>query len=449
MNSEFDIVILGLSVTSSWGNGHATTYRSLIRGLAARGHRVLFLERDTPWYAGNRDEPNPRGARTEIYDSVEELTTRFEREVAGADLVIVGSFVPEGTRVGEWVTSLAKKTTAFYDIDTPVTLAQLAEGRREYVTPDLIARYHMYLSFTGGPVLRRIENEYGAPMARALYCSVDTELYRPEPRPPRWDLGYLGTYSDDRQPALQSLMLDPARHWSQGRFAVVGPMYPPEIRWPANVKREIHLSPRDHPAFYGSQRFTLNITRQAMKQAGYSPSVRLFEAGACAAPVISDWWEGLDSLFVIGKELLISSDAEDTLRILKDTPDHQRQALGEAARRRILAEHTPQQRAAQLENYLKEANDNISSHQARRDRRSGQADHGVAERVAPQPTREATGRQTGADAGTAADSRSLYQPSGAGAGNGGADRTATRPRCTAPRRTGRDAAGGVGRKGPR
>jgi spore maturation protein CgeB len=414
MKPEYDIVIFGLSVTSSWGNGHATTYRSLIRGLAERGHRVLFLERDTPWYAGNRDEPNPRGAHTELYDNFDDLPARFERAVADATLVIVGSFVPEGTRVGEWVLSIAKGTTAFYDIDTPVTLAKLAEGCREYVTPELIRRYRLYLSFTGGPVLRLIENRYGSPMARALYCSVDTELYRPEPRPCRWDLGYLGTYSDDRQPVLDSLLLEPARQWKAGQFAVVGPMYPKEIRWPANVDRNYHLSPREHPQFYGSQRFTLNVTRDAMKQAGYSPSVRLFEAGACAAPVISDWWEGLDSLFEIGKEVLISSNSEDTLRYLRDCPDAERSALGEAARLRILAEHTPCQRAAQLDSYLKEVYDNFSSHQARRNGRKRQVDHGVENGLASQCPGEATGGETRAKAGDAADPRGLHEPAGAG-----------------------------------
>lgn len=414
MKQPFDIVILGLSVTSSWGNGHATTYRSLIRGLAAQGHRVLFLERDAPWYAGNRDDPNPRGACTEIYRDLADLTDRFERHVAEAELVIVGSFVPEGTLVGEWVLSVAKGDTAFYDIDTPVTLAKLAAGNREYITPELIARYGMYLSFTGGPVLRFIESRYGSPMARPLYCSVDPEQYVPQPRPARWDLGYLGTYSDDRQPVLDALLLEPARQWREGRFIVAGPMYPPDVRWPVNVDREIHLSPREHPAFYGSQRFTLNVTREAMKQAGYSPSVRLFEAGACGVAIISDWWEGLDSLFEIGKEVLIAGNAEDTLRYLRDYPDAQRAAMGNAARRRILAEHTPRQRALQLESYVKEMHDDFSSHTARGNGRDRKVHDGVAAGVASERQRPAAGGEARGTTGTGADSRHLHEPAGAG-----------------------------------
>ena len=205
------ITILGLSITSSWRNGHATTYRGLVRELTARGHQTLFLERDVEWYGSNRDMPNPPFGRTELYYSVEDLKTRFAGEVEASDLVIVGSYVPEGIEVGKWVTSLASGITAFYDIATPVTIGGLERGRIEYISRELIPKYDLYLSFTGGPLLARIEQEFGSPAARPLYCSFDPALYRPEDAPMRWDLGYLGTYSDDRQPALDRLMLEPAR----------------------------------------------------------------------------------------------------------------------------------------------------------------------------------------------------------------------------------------------
>ncbi len=414
MNRPYDIVILGLSVTSSWGNGHATTYRGLIRGLAARGHRILFLERNQEWYAGNRDEPKPAGATTILYDAVDELIARHEAAVRDAGLVIVGSFVPEGLRVAEWATAVATGQTAFYDIDTPVTLAKLAAGERAYISPELIPQFDLYLSFTGGPTLRFIESRYSARAARALYCSVDTEVYRPVSRRCHWDLGYLGTYSNDRQPSLDCLLLEPARQWKEGRFAVVGPMYPKIIEWPRNVFREIHLAPREHPAFYAEQRFTLNITRAAMKQAGYSPSVRLFEAGACAAPVISDWWDGLDSLFAIGRELLVSSGPEQTLRYLRDVSDEQRLAIGHAARARVLAEHTPEQRAIQLERYWKEADDHVSPHTTRRDRRRGSVDHGMGAGLASERQRPGASEAAGGTSGGAADPGDLHQPAGAG-----------------------------------
>jgi spore maturation protein CgeB len=348
------IVILGLSITSSWGNGHATTYRGLIRELVARGHDVLFLERDVEWYASNRDLPRPPYGRTALYQSLDELNEKFAAEVEGADMVIVGSFVPEGVAVGHWVLENASGVTAFYDIDTPVTLAKLARGDDEYLSADLIPRYQLYLSFTGGPTLERLEQEYGAPMTRPLYCSVDPNLYYPEEAPTQWDLGYMGTYSDDRQPGLSRLLIEPSRRWEQGRFAVAGPQYPESIKWPENVQRIEHLPPMRHRIFYAAQNFTLNLTRADMIAAGFSPSVRLFEAAACATPIISDYWEGLNSFLMPEREILIARSGEDVLAWLKEMPAEDRRAIGTRARDRVLAEHTAAHRAVELEGYALE-----------------------------------------------------------------------------------------------
>ena len=348
-SDPLQIVIVGLTITSSWGNGHATTYRGLVRELTRRGHNVLFVERDRPWYRDNRDMPRPPWGRTRLYHSLPELKSRFARAVRDADLVIVGSYVHSGVTVGEWVTRTATGVKAFYDIDTPVTLAKLERGDFEYLTPALIPRYDLYLSFTGGPTLTRLERQYGSPMARALYCSVDPSLYYPERRKLKWDLGYLGTYSADRQPPLDRLMLKPARRLPESDFIVAGPQYPDDIRWPANVERRVHLPPAEHRAFYNAQRFTLNITRADMIRAGYSPSVRLFEAAACGVPIISDWWDGLDTLFTPGREILVARSPDDTLRYLRETPEAERKAIARRARQRVLADHTAAHRAAELE----------------------------------------------------------------------------------------------------
>jgi spore maturation protein CgeB len=325
-----------------------------MRELSARGHDLLFLERDAEWYASNRDLPRPPHGLTELYRDVAELKQRFAGEVEDADLVIVGSYVPEGTEVGEWVIRTAGGITAFYDIDTPVTLAKLARGENEYLSPGLIPKYQLYLSFTGGPTLDRLQREYGSPMARPLYCSVDPTLYHPEAKPVQWDLGYMGTYSDDRQPALSRLLIEPARRWPAGRFAVGGPQYPPTIEWPANVHRIEHLSPAHHLGFYTAQSFTLNLTRADMVAAGFSPSVRLFEAAACGTPIISDYWGGLETLFEPGREILIARSSEDVLQWIRDLPAPERLALGLRARARVLAEHTAAHRAAELEGYALE-----------------------------------------------------------------------------------------------
>jgi spore maturation protein CgeB len=290
-----------------------------------------------------------------MYQTVEELRARYSDLLEMADLVIVGSYVPDGVAVGEFVTQHAGGVTAFYDIDTPVTLAKMERGDFEYLHPRLVQQYNIYLSFTGGPALQRLENVYGSPMARAFYCSVDPTLYYPEASEVTWDLGYLGTYSDDRQPPLEKLMLEAAGKLPTLKFVVAGPQYPASINWAKNVERIEHLPPAAHRSFYNGQRFTMNITRHDMIKAGYSPSVRLFEAAACGTPIISDYWEGIDSIFEINREILISTSAEDTRYYLTRIHEDERRAIGERARHKILTCHTAAHRAEELLKFYKEA----------------------------------------------------------------------------------------------
>ncbi|HLN56859.1 MAG TPA: glycosyltransferase [Bacteroidales bacterium] len=350
-----NIAILGLSITSSWGNGHATTFRSLVKGLHRRGHKVIFLERDMPWYASNRDMPVSEFCKIILYNSTAELRKEHSDTVRNADAVMVGSYVPDGIEIGRWVTENAKGIKAFYDIDTPVTLSKLRIGSCQYISPLLIPHYDIYLSFTAGPCLGIFEREYGSPAARKFYCSVDPDLYYPSKSSKKWDMGYLGTYSDDRQPALNSLMLEAAMKWPEGKFVVAGPQYPAAISWPSNVERIEHMPPSRHVDFYNNQRYTLNITRQDMVKMGYSPSVRLFEAAACGAPLVSDWWEGLDTLFRPGEEIFISQSADDTLQVLTGVSESQRSRVGENSRKVVLEYHTGYQRAAEFEEYVSEA----------------------------------------------------------------------------------------------
>ncbi|HEX8549815.1 MAG TPA: glycosyltransferase, partial [Cytophagaceae bacterium] len=343
--------ILGLSITSSWGNGHATTFRGLVKELTKNGHDVTFLERDVPWYATSRDMPKPQFCKTYLYQSLEDLKERFQTEVREADLVMVGSYVPQGVEVIKWVIKTAKGITSFYDIDTPVTLAKLERKDYEYLQPELISKFDLYLSFTGGPTLDLLEKKYGSPMARAFYCSFDPKLYYTEPSEKAWDLGYLGTYSADRQPPLEKLMLEPARRLQKGKFIVAGPLYPSEIIWPENVEYVSHVAPAEHRSFYNAQWFTLNITREDMVKAGYSPSVRLFEAAACGTAIISDYWEGIETIFDTSSEILISRSPKDTLQYLKEMSPKEIRTVGEKAQKKVLANHTAAHRAIELENH--------------------------------------------------------------------------------------------------
>jgi spore maturation protein CgeB len=344
-------VFFGLSITSTWGNGHATTYRGLIKELAHRGHAVTFLERDVPWYAENREFSELAFCDVQLYRTLEELESRFAETVRSADVVIVGSYVPQGIAVGRWVQSTAKGLKAFYDIDTPVTLNDLSRGCCEYLSRELIPGFDLYLSFTGGPTLKRIERKLGSPCARPLYCSVDPSLYFPEHRPSRWKLAYLGTYAPDRQSALRGLLLDVARQHPNLSFAVAGPQYPEHIVWPPNVERMEHLAASYHRTFYNSQEFTLNITRRDMLRAGYSPSVRLFEAAACGVPILTDSWAGLDCFFEPGTEILPVTSSSEVAAYLRRSTE-QRANIAERARCRTLKFHTAAVRAAEFDAYV-------------------------------------------------------------------------------------------------
>jgi spore maturation protein CgeB len=351
---SLDIVIFGLSITSSWGNGHATTYRALIKALAGRGHKVTFLEREVPWYREHRDLHHSPYCRIHLYSELKEVSQRFHRLLRKADLTILGSYVPDGAVIADWLTTHAGGVTAFYDIDTPLTLSQIATGDIEYMNASLIPRFDLYLSFTGGPTLDVIEQVYGNARARALYCSVDPTNHAPVHVNPEWHLGYLGTYSEDRQPKLEQLLFGAAGFLPSSRFVVAGPQYPDDVAWPENVDRLEHLKPEAHSHFYCQQLFTLNLTRADMVSAGFSPSVRLFEAAACGVPLITDRWPGIDGFFKPGEEILIADNLRDVVEYLSQLSEERRHSIAEAARKRVLHSHTALHRAKQLEGYYEE-----------------------------------------------------------------------------------------------
>jgi spore maturation protein CgeB len=354
-SSSLDIVFIGLAITSSWGNGHATTYRSLVKGLGQRGHRVTFLEQDQPWYAQHRDQPSSAHCDTQLYVDVEDLQRRFLARVRTADVVIVGSYVHDGRRVCDWVLREARGVRAFYDIDTPVTLRSVRADSCLYLAAEQIAEFDVMLSFTGGPTLDVLEQTFGAKRAAALYCSVDLDQYRPQPIQPHLALAYMGTYSDDRQPGVEAFLNAPARAVPDQQFMVVGAQYPRSIAWPRNVQQREHLPPDLHPQFYASQRFTLNLTRADMRAAGHSPSVRLFEAAACATPIISDEWAGIEAIFRPNEEIVIARESADVIDCLRSMSDAERHRLAANARARAIAEHSGARRAEQLERYIEAA----------------------------------------------------------------------------------------------
>lgn len=347
------VVVLGLTITSSWGNGHATTYRSLLKALHERGHRVVFIEKDVEWYRSHRDLAEAPYCEILLYEDWhregKSLSLQHARD---ADVVVVGSYYPDAIAASAALLDAGSTPVLFYDIDTPVTLAQLrSTGRAAYLDPALIPHYAAYMSFTGGPVLQEIETRFGAPLAAPLYCSVDPAVHRrtSSRRAFRCDLSYLGTYAPDRQPKLQALLSEPARSLTKQQFLVAGPLYPESIEWASNVKRIPHVPPAEHPALYSSSRFTLNVTRDDMVAAGFSPSVRLFEASACGAAILSDSWPGIELFLDPGEEILLPRTGEDVVNILTSLSDAEARRMGDRARDRILSAHTAAHRAREFE----------------------------------------------------------------------------------------------------
>lgn len=351
------IIIYGLTITSSWGNGHATTYRSLAKALARNGHHITFVEKDVEWYRSNRDLPEPDFCTVQLYSQWNENAQTVIKLAADADAIIIGSYFPDAIQATRELLQAGYGPLIFYDIDTPITISQLrSHGRTSYLEPELIPHYSTYLSFTGGPVLHELEENFGSPRAIPFYCSVDPEIYKPSPVINRFecDVSYLGTYAQDRQPKLMRLLNGAATRLPQNRFLVAGPQYPADTPWQSNVRRIIHVSPKWHPSFYSSSHFTLNLTRDNMVAAGYSPSVRLFEASACGAAIISDEWLGLDEFLTPGEEVLLPRDAHELVDILTTLPESERKQLGQRARERILASHTAAHRATQFEQVVAE-----------------------------------------------------------------------------------------------
>lgn len=350
------IVILGLTITSSWGNGHATTFRSLASALHTLGHTIHFIEKDVEWYRSHRDLPHPSYAEVLLYDHWGiDGSSLVEREARDADVFVIGSYFPDAIAATRLLLNRATAPILFYDIDTPITLAALREhGRTEYLDAADIPHYNAYLSFTGGPALRELQQRFGSPLAVPFYCSVDPAKHIAMTPSPKYacDLSYLGTYAPDRQPKLMHLLNAPAAKLPGRSFLVAGPMYPERTKWAANVRHISHVGPPDHSLFYSSSRFTLNLTRGDMVEAGYSPSVRLFEASACSATILSDPWPGIDEFLTPGVEILIPADAGEVVSILTDLSDEQRLRIGTRARDRILASHTSIHRARQFESIV-------------------------------------------------------------------------------------------------
>ena len=342
-----NLVVFGLAVSSSWGNGHAALWRGLIRALLAQGHRVTFYERDVPYYAAHRDlHALPEGGTLVLYDDWHATLPHIRRSLADADVAMVTSYCPDAQAAAAEAHGSNARLRCFYDLDTPVTLARLGAGEAVDYVGDGLSAYDLVLSYTGGPALDALRTRLGARRTAAIYGSVDPDLHRPAtPRADyAADLSYIGTYAADRQAALERLFVEPARRLPDRRFVLAGSQYPAEFPWTDNTWFVRHLPPPEHPAFYSSSRLTLNVTRDAMARMGWCPSGRLFEAAACGVPILTDQWPGLDHFFTPGSEILVATTTDDALHALATDPSDLA-AIARRARERTLDEHSAATRA--------------------------------------------------------------------------------------------------------
>lgn len=343
------IVIFGLTVSSSWGNGHATLWRGLCAALARKGHRMVFFEKDVPYYAAHRDLTEQDGLRLCLYRDWSEVRACARDALRDADVGMVTSYCPDGIAATELVLSSPVGQRSFYDMDTPVTLQRFESGEAiEYIGPRRLSGFDVVLSYTGGAALAGLAEELWARRVEPLYGSVDPAVYRPaDGARRRYLASYLGTYSSDRQVMLEALLFEPARRMPERWFVLGGSLYPDDLDWPANMDYRFHVTPPEHPRFYSSADVAVSVTRAAMARMGYCPSGRLFEAAACGIPVLSDWWEGLDGFFEPGREILVARTTGEALELFC-RPAEELARVGQRARERVLAEHTADTRAEQL-----------------------------------------------------------------------------------------------------
>jgi spore maturation protein CgeB len=348
------LVIFGLTISSSWGNGHATLWRALLRALAKRGHDIVFFERDVPYYAAHRDLREIEYGHLRLYSEWSDVREVAQRELGDADAGMVTSYCPDGIAASELVLDSSAARRVFYDLDTPVTLSQLSAGERvPYLPPQGLGDFDLVLSYTGGEALSQLRSQLNARLAMPLYGSVDPAEHRPVAPVTayRSELSYLGTYAEDRQRALANLFLEPARRLPSRRFLIGGAQYPSSFPWSENIHFKRHLPPAEHPAFFSSSRMTVNVTRHAMAAMGWCPSGRLFEAAACGVPILSDWWLGLAEFFTPGSEIFVADNSDDAVAAIT-LDDATLRAVAVAARERTLSEHTADRRAAELESML-------------------------------------------------------------------------------------------------
>lgn len=350
------ISFLGSSLVSAYWNGACTYYRGIVRALDARGHRVTFYEPDAFERQAHRDIDDPEWARVVVYEPRDEAAVRaVVAEAADADVVVKASGV--GVFDGVLEAAVAeldgRAARVFWDVDAPATLAAL-EADPESPLRELVGAFDLVLTYGGGdPVVAR----YAALGARAcvpVYNALDPETHHPAPPRPELacDLAFLGNRLPDREARVEELFFATAASLPGRSFLLGGSGWEDRVGGLANVRHLGHVAPGEHNALNRSALAVLNVSRESMASNGWSPATRVFEAAGAGACLISDEWEGLEEFLAPGEEVLVARDGGEVAELLRELDPRRARRIGEAALARVLAEHTYDRRAEQVETIL-------------------------------------------------------------------------------------------------
>ena len=362
MNAGLDIAFFGSSLVSAYWNGAATYYRGIIRALAGRGHRVTFYEPDAFGRQEHRDMPDPEWATVVVYDGAgEDGVRRCLDAAAAADVIVKAS----GVGVFDGLLEAAVPEIGgphalriFWDVDAPATLAQVngrpSSGPGADPFRDLIPRYDAVLTYGGGPPVVEAYASLGARRCEPIYNALDPTTHHPVPPERRFaaTCTFLGNRLPDREARVADFFLNAARALPDEPFLLGGSGWGGGIDLPPNVRALGHVSTVDHNALNRTPLAVLNVSRESMAATGFSPATRVFEAAGASACLITDAWEGIDLFLEPGAEVLVADDGAEVAEHLRSLDERRSRAIGEAALKRVLAEHTYDRRAVRVEELL-------------------------------------------------------------------------------------------------
>jgi spore maturation protein CgeB len=349
------IAFFGSSLVSAYWNGAATYYRGIIRALYDRGHRVTFYEPDAWQRQQHRDIADPEWAQVVVYDNDRDAVLRAVSKAAGADLIVKASGVGVFDELlEEAVLDLRTSTNiiGFWDVDAPATLDRLFHNPADPLI-ELIPRYDVVLTYGGGDPVENAYRALGSRQCVPVYNALDPRTHFPVPPDKRFraDLAFLGNRLPDREARVEEFFLEPASRLPELVFLLGGSGWGDKAR-SSNIRYLDHVYTADHNALNCSSRVVLNVTRESMARYGFSPATRVFEAAGAAACLVTDAWEGVDRFFEPSSEILVATTGNDVVEYLGSVTIADARKIGEAAYRRVLAEHTYDRRAEQIDALL-------------------------------------------------------------------------------------------------